>query len=335
MQEEKKTLNKEVNKLTIEEYYIRLLTSYGQDGEVYRKLGWKDEQELPLELTTYIYSDDFLEMLNQDITDWQDELISNIKNSTAYAVLKEKIQKGVTSDTLYGLLNEINNCIVEVYEYQRQQNKKYNALKKNATLLIEGTDESDDMSLNEVNRHLEELSVSYRSLHTQLQEVRQMKKKLVNRIKRSFYRIGVLEEDHREEVLEEQIQVIEGKMIAYEKIKAELELRYAAIEEALKIVQKEILAPQIIGELTNIQQQLLLTNDAILRQIARPLLRKIQQTCGIVMPKGLYRFKLYIELRILYSFHGPILDNDLKNIELDVKQQQKMAHNEFMLLQSI
>lgn len=335
MQEEKETLNKEVNKLTIEEYYIRLLECYGQNGETYRELGWQDERELPLELINYIYSDDFLEVLNKDIADWQDELINNIKNSTACAVLQDKLKKGITSDTIYGLLNEINNRIVEIYGYQREQNKKYNTLKENADLLMKGNPENEEISLNEVNKHLDELNASYKSLHLQLQEVGKAKRKLINRIKKSFYRIGMVEEDYREQVLKEQICVIESKIIEYEKIKAELELRYIAIEQTMEIVKKEILAPQVIGELTNIQQQLLLTNDAILRQIARPLLRKIQQTCEVAMPKGLYRFKLYIELRILSSFHGPIKDESLKNIILDSLERQKISHNETLFLQSI
>lgn len=328
-------MNKEVNKLTIEEYYIRLLECYGQDGETYRELGWQDERELPLELINYIYSDDFLEVLEKDIANWQDELINNIKNSTAYAVLKDKLKKGITSETIYGLLNEINNRIVEIYGYQREQNKKYMTLKKNADLILEGTPDNEEMSLNEVNKHLDELNASYRSLHLQLQEVSKAKRKLINRIKRSFHRIGMVEEDHREQILREQIYVIESKIVEYEKIKAELELRYTAIEQTMEIIKSEILAPQIIGELTNIQQQLLLTNAAILRQIARPLLRKIQQTCDVTIPKGLYRFKLYIELRILNSFHGPIKDDSLKNIVLGSLEHQRISENEALFLQNI
>ncbi|WP_054741752.1 glycosyl hydrolase 53 family protein [Cellulosilyticum ruminicola] len=103
-----------MNKLTIEEYYIRLLECYGQNGETYRELGW------------------------------QDELINNIKNSTAYAVLQDRLKKGIKSDTIYGL----NNRIVEIYAYQREQNKKYSALKQNVDLLMEGDPENPEMSIN-------------------------------------------------------------------------------------------------------------------------------------------------------------------------------------------
>lgn len=329
-----------MNKFTIEEYYIRLLVSYGQDEKSYRKSAWQDEQRLPLEFTAYIYSDDFLEMLNRDIASWYEELINNIKSSEAYTVLKGKIKERTTSDTIYEHLNEINSHIIEVYEYQKCQNKKLASLKENAILLKEGIvgqqyTQSENMSLKEVNKVMAELDASYNSLQRQRQEVRQMKKKLGYLIKKPFYCMGLLETDNKEEILEEQIQVLEDKINIFKQIKDELQQRYEAVEQAIEVVQKEVLTPQVIGELTNIQQQLLLTNDAILKQIARPLLRKIHQNCGMPVPKGLYRFKLYIELWILYHFKGPVSDEHLKGIKFDIDEGQRILPNEYMLIQKI
>lgn len=301
-------MNREVEPRRAEEYYINLLANYGQDEEAYRALNWQDEQALPAEFIDFIYSDAFLEMLNGDIRSWYEEIINNIKASEAYRLFEGKTEHFFMKESIFDNLVEINGRIIEVYEYQKKQSKNIEHLKQTATLLRDGNNKESNSSLEmtqeptcltEANQLMGELVASYKSLQKQHHEMRSRKRKLGYLMKKPLYHFGVLEERNNEAVLEEQLQVLEEKINHVDAIRSKLQERYDIVEAAAEKLQQEILTPQAIGELTNIQQQLLLTNDAILKQIVKPLMRQIHQKSGIEIPKGAYCFKVYIEVCIL------------------------------------
>lgn len=297
-----------------EEYYINLLANYGQDEKAYRALNWQDEQTLPAEFIDFIYSDAFLEMLNGDIKSWYEEIINSIKTSEAYRLFEEKTAHFFNEESIFDNLMEVNGRIIEVYEYQKKQSKNIEHLKQTATLLRDGNNEESMRSsvettqeptcLTEANQLMGELVASYKSLQKQHHEMCNRKRKLGYLMKKPLYRLGVLEERNNEAVLEQQLQVLEKKINNVEAIRSKLQERYDIVEAATEKLQQEILTPQAIGELTNIQQQLLLTNDAILKQIVKPLMRQIHQKTGIEIPKGAYCFKIYIEACIFAAVKG-------------------------------
>ena len=306
-------MNREVEPRRAEEYYINLLADYGQDEKAYRALNWQDEQTLPAEFIEFIYSDAFLEMLNGDIKSWYEDIINNIKASEAYRLFEEKAKHFFMKESIFDNLVEINSHIIEVYEYQKKQSKNIEHLKQTATLLRDVNTKEDNSSLEiaqeptcltQANQLMEELIASYKSLQKQHREMRCRKRKLGYLMKKPLYDLGILKEKNNETVLEEQLQVLEQKINNIETIRSELQERYDIVEAATEKLQREILTPQAIGELTNIQQQLPLTNDAILKQIVKPLMRQIHQKCGIAIPKGAYCFKVYIEVCILKAVKG-------------------------------
>ncbi len=284
-----------------EQYYIDILVSYGQEEEGYSTLNWRDEQELSAEFIEYIYSDAFLEMLNSEVQKWYEELISHIKTSGAYNVFKERTEGFLARESIFESIVQINNYIIEVYAYQKEHSKKIEHLKERATLLKEGSGSCEDEldGLNKVHKRIKQLNISYRSLQKQYQEICHIKRTLGYAIKRPLYYFGILEEKNKEEILLNQLQVLEQKLNSVEQTRYELQQRYDMIEVAITKLQKELLTSQAIGELTNIQQQLPLTNEAIFKQIGRPIMRQIFHECGMEMPKGAYCFKVYVEACIL------------------------------------
>lgn len=325
-----------IDRLTLEDYYISLLVSYGENEKRYQKLAWQDEQKLPIKFVQHIYSDAFLKMLNEDIKKWYENLMHNVKLSVAYPLLSARSDKLFARDRLIDNLTELNSRIIEVYEYQKHQTHKLEVLKKKATLISDYVDEfniirQSPTSLKEVDKVMEEIYAAYRSLEAELEEIRLMKNKPGNFIRRTLSSIGLLNGERKEELVETKLRALEQKVRQLQRTKEDLQRKHKEIEMEMAAVHKELLSPQVIGELTNIQQQIPLTNEAILKQIGRPLLGQIAQICEVPVPKGLYRFKLYIELWILYAFKGPTS----RDKYLYIDEGQDIGRNEYALIQSL